>query len=82
MDPKVVEELIKKSNERYSVEALLVVNRGKVHESLGMTLDFSVDGKVKILMKKYIKKMLEELPDEMDDKTATPTANQLVLLKE
>jgi hypothetical protein len=82
MDPKVVENLIKKMNGRYGVEAPLVVNRGKVHDYLGMTLDYSVEGKVKILMKKYIEEMLEELPDDMNGKTATPAANHLFTVSE
>jgi hypothetical protein len=82
VDPKVVEDLITKMNGRYGVEAPLVVNRGKVHDYLGMTLDYSVEGKVKVLMKKYIEEMLEELPDDMDGETATPAANHLFTVSE
>ena len=35
------------------------VSRGKVHKYLGMTLDYSVKGQVKITMPKYIDEMLE-----------------------
>jgi hypothetical protein len=49
MDDAVVEEIISKLNERYGKEAPLVVTRGKVHDYLGMTLDFSVKGKVKVI---------------------------------
>jgi len=34
-------------------------NRGKVHEYLGMKLDFSVKGKLKVDMHDYVKEMLE-----------------------
>jgi hypothetical protein len=35
------------------------VHRGKIHEYLGMTLDFSVKGQVKITMLKYVKDMID-----------------------
>jgi hypothetical protein len=35
-------------------------SRGKIHQYLGMTLDFSIPGKVKLMMKDYILKMLDE----------------------
>jgi hypothetical protein len=34
------------------------VNQGKVHNYLGMTLDFSVDQEVKIFMVDYVKKVI------------------------
>eukprot|EP00957_Ditylum_brightwellii_P028719 2169049-Ditylum_brightwellii.AAC.1 len=40
-DPKVVKDIINKLKEKYGKEAPLTVKRGKIHDSLGMTLDFS-----------------------------------------
>ena len=40
MDPEVVSNIISKLNERYGKEAPLTETRGKIHEYLGMTLDF------------------------------------------
>jgi len=37
------------------------INRGKVHEYLGMKLDFSVKGKLKVDMCDYVKEMLESI---------------------
>jgi hypothetical protein len=48
-----------------SKEAPLTITRGKIHEYLGMTLDYSEPGKVKIGMMDYIDTMLEELPPDM-----------------
>jgi hypothetical protein len=54
------------------------VTRGKVHDYLGMTLDYSTPGKVMIRMTDYIKKMLAELPSgEMEGEAATPAASHL-----
>ena len=56
-------------------------SRGKVHDYLGITLDYSVPGKVRIYMKDYIKKMLEEFPhmEEVNKLKAvkTPAATHL-----
>jgi len=55
----------------------LTVTRGKIHEYLGMTLDFSTDGQVKFTMTDYIDNMLAELPTDMDGTATTPAANHL-----
>ena len=46
----VLDHIIDKLNQKYGKEAPLTVNRGKTHEYLGMTIDFSVSGKVKFKM--------------------------------
>jgi hypothetical protein len=51
--------------------------RGKVHDYLGMTLDYSIEGKVQIRMVDYIENMLMELPVDMDGESATPAPNHL-----
>jgi hypothetical protein len=53
-----------------------------IHEYLGMTLDYSEEGKVKIIMSKYIEEMLNELPSDMDGESATPAANHLFTVNE
>jgi hypothetical protein len=42
-----------------------------------MIFDFSVDGKVKIIMEEYIWELLEEAPDNMAGVCAMPAANHL-----
>jgi hypothetical protein len=81
-DQEVVEGVLRFLNERYGKEAPLVVTRGKVHDYLGMTIDYSVDGKVQITMVEYIKEMLEELPADMAGESATPAANHLFTIRE
>ena len=66
----------------FGIEAPLTVNRGKIHEYLGMTLDYSVKGKVTITMFEYIKKLLEELPSDMNGDAVTPAANHLFDISE
>ena len=55
-----------------------MVTWGKVHEYLGMTIDFSEHGKVKFYMQDYIKALLAEAPEEiMKGSATTPAANHL-----
>ena len=61
VDEKVVTALINKLNKKYGKlplgkEVPLTVRRGRVHEYLGMTLDYLMKNKVKIDMRDYLKK--------------------------
>ena len=53
----------------------MVSTRGKVHEYLGTTIDFSDTSKVKITMYDYVDEMIKELPTEKIVESATPAAN-------
>ena len=63
-DPAIVTRIIKKLQRAYGKVNPLTINRGKVHDYLGMTLDYGVKGKVIITMYDYIIKMLAETPEE------------------
>jgi hypothetical protein len=71
-------DIIKISNDEFWKEAPITITRGKVHDYLGMTLDYSEKGKVKIKMLDYVDKMLTDLPAEMDGKAPSPEANHLL----
>jgi hypothetical protein len=66
----------------FGKEVPLTVTRGKVHEYLGMTLDFSSPGKAKIYMIDYIENMLKDIPSEFDGESATTAANHLFEVNE
>jgi hypothetical protein len=73
LDPKVVNMVLNLFEERYGKEALLTVTtRGKVHEYLGMTINFSEKGKAKFTMFDYITNMLIDRPMDMNGEAATP----------
>ena len=57
--------MIESLNVKYGNEAPLTVTRGKVHNYLGMTIDFRTPGKVVFMMADYIEALLLETPDEM-----------------
>ena len=71
-DDKGVEDTIQQLTDRYKT---ITVHRGKVHSYLGMTLDFSTPGKVRVSMEKYVTDMLSEY--EIKGSAATPATSQL-----
>jgi len=77
VDPEVVTEVIDLLEREFGKEAPLTKTRGHVHEYLGMTIDFSVTGKVKFSMIDYIKEMLDGLPEDMTGESVTPAADHL-----
>jgi hypothetical protein len=77
VDPEVVTSIIEMVNGEFGKEAPLTVVRGKVHEYLGMTIDFSTVSKVRFSMIDYIKNTLDELPKDMDGESSTPAASFL-----
>ena len=76
MKDEVIKDVISTLSEWYGKEAPVVVTRGKLHDYLRMMLDFSVKGKVKVIMKDYIQDMLDELPIDMDGESATRSVSQ------
>eukprot|EP00957_Ditylum_brightwellii_P067359 5113247-Ditylum_brightwellii.AAC.1 len=60
----------------------LRTTRRKVHEYLGMDLDFLTWGKVKVAMKQYIKEMLEDFPEVIDGEVSSPAADHLFQVQE
>jgi hypothetical protein len=83
-DPEVVTQVLLKlfKEDAYGKEAPLTITRGKVHNYLGMTIDYRVDGKVKFTMTDYIQNMLDEIPTDMRGEAATPAANHLFEVNE
>eukprot|EP00980_Cylindrotheca_fusiformis_P012362 scaffold3036_cov117-Cylindrotheca_fusiformis.AAC.1 len=78
----VIEGVYDLLNENYGKESPLTVSRGKIHEYLGMTIDYSEDGKVKFTMSDYIEDLLEEMPEDLSKGVcSTPAANYLFQVK-
>jgi hypothetical protein len=75
VNDKVNTVIINLIDDEFGNEVPLTITRGEVHDYLGMTLDYSKKGKVKIKMLDYVERMLADLPDEMAGEAASPTAN-------
>jgi hypothetical protein len=76
-DSSVVTDVISKLNDEYGKKSPLTIRRGKIHDYLGMVIDYSVDGRVQITMDKYITDMLNELPLDTTGVSATPAGVHL-----
>ena len=74
---RIVDTIINMLEQEFGKEAPLTICHGKVHEYLGMTLDFTLAGKVQIRMEDYIINMLTELPEDMDGMASTPATEHL-----
>lgn len=76
-DPEVVSNVLDDLNAEFGKEAPLTVTRGKIHDYLGMRIDYSTPGKVAITMVDYIDNMLRELPEDMAGTATSPASNHL-----
>jgi hypothetical protein len=66
-------------NSKYGNHGKVTATRGKVHNYLGMELDYWKRGELKINMTKYVENMLNNFPVQLGKKDAakTPAANSL-----
>ncbi len=51
--------------------------RGKVHTYLGMNLDYTSPGKVKVSMVDYLKEAIDVFPEDTSGSLASPAADHL-----
>ena len=74
----VIDNILKKLELKYGKEAPLTIHRGKVHDYLGMTIDYTKSGKVMFKMHDYVEALLAECPrDLLKGPSVTPAANHL-----
>jgi hypothetical protein len=78
----VLEAIAKKLSAKYGQKMPLTIHRGEIHEYLGMTIDYSEEGKVKFIMQNYVDGILEEAPDEMEGRAVTPATTNLFTVRE
>jgi hypothetical protein len=83
VDVKAVSTILDLLDAKYGQEivggkrAPLTIYRGKIHDYLGMTLDYSEPGYVKLDMTAYLQKLFEEMPEEFDGTATSPAAAYL-----
>ena len=77
VDAKEVGKFIQQMEETFGKDTPLSVSCGRMHDYLGMTLDFCNKGEVRIDMKHYIDMMLHDAPKEMEGGSNTPAAAHL-----
>jgi hypothetical protein len=81
-DTQVVDAFIQQLEKTFGKETPLSKSRGKVHDYLGMILDYRNAGEVSINMIPYVKMVLASVPEDMQGKAVTPAANYLYKVNE
>ena len=83
VSPDEVTKMIEFLKSKYANDGIGVmkVSRGKVHEYLGMTLDYTEKGIVKINMIDYVKRMIENFPEEVTS-ASSPASEYLFKVDE
>ena len=74
---QVVDDIIAMLGDEFGKEMPLTITRGKIHDYLGMVLDFSKPGEVTVDMIDYVKSVIAEMPEEMAGTATTPAASHL-----
>ena len=78
LEQQELDKIVDHLNDIFGSEGeLLVASYGKIHEYLGMTVDWSVDGKVTFTMYDYLNNILAEAPDDFDGEDVTPAVIDL-----
>ena len=73
----VVTDIIQQLNDKYGQRTPLISTRGKIHEYLGMTIDSTDTGKVRITIYDYVDETISELPTKMIGESTMPASNHL-----
>ena len=78
VDPKVNDRFQVWLEKMYGKYKVVEPTRGKKHDYLGMLVDFTEKGKVKIDMIKYVESMIEDFPVKINKISKTPAAENLL----
>ena len=80
VNPRVNNKFLEWMNRNYGKLKEVTTKRGKIHEYLGMTIDFTTRGKVKFRMDDYVEKMLDgfSVKFKSTDTALSPASNTLM----
>ena len=75
---KVNQDILDTLQKEYGKEAPIPSTTGKIHEYLGMTIDYTTPGKVVFWMEDYIDRLIKECPEGLlKGNPTSPAANHL-----
>lgn len=77
VDPKVNDNFETWLNQEYGQEKKVTATRGTKHVYLGMLLDYSVPGEVKVDMTDYVRDMIADFPEDLKGSVSTPATENL-----
>ena len=79
---KVVDGVLSQLTAKYGKVSSLSVSRGRLHDYLGLGLNYGTKGKVRITAPKHIESILEASAYDMYGITATSSANHMFTVRE
>ena len=84
VDEAVVNDILHDLNKEYGKISPLTETRGKVHEYVGMTIDYSENGKVKFTMRDYLEDIIANMPERLKPTRfmVTPAGDHLFKVNE
>jgi hypothetical protein len=82
VETTVVDNFIELLTSVFGKASPLSISRGKVHDYLGLTLDFNNSGQLVIDMSAYAKMVVAAPPDDMRGRAPNPGANHLFQINE
>ena len=77
IDPKVNDKFLVWLNEMYGKHGEVKATRGRIHDYLGMTFEFTESKKLIVSMVDYIKRLVDEFPVKISKTAPTPAAEDL-----
>lgn len=77
IDENVVFDIIRMIDNDFGKESTLTMTCRRIHDYLGMTLVYTIKGKVMIKIIDYVERMLDDLPAEFDRISPTPAVDHL-----
>ena len=79
IDPNIVTEIVNKLDGEFGQITPLTVTRGKIHDYVGMTIDFSDSNRVRFTMIDFLQDIIANLPDGLKENRVfvTPAADHL-----
>ena len=84
IDPKINDQFLAWLKKKYASDKIgeIKATRGKKHDYLAMTLDFSTTGVLQVDMTQYVKKMLQDFPVKFKGKYKCPWSENLFKVEE
>ncbi len=80
MEPEEVTKFGNCLSKTYGIS--VATHQGKIHDYLGMILDFSKEGKVMVNMIEYIKTIIGNFPEEIIATQVSPAADHLFTVRD
>lgn len=81
-EKKMVDEFIEWVIDTYGSIGQVKVTRGKVHEYLGMKLNYEVEGQVSCDMTAYVEMMIKDFPQQLEGESKIPWNDNLFKVSE